>query len=60
LRREQELGNPQAAIWMDSVEARLVTDAGRRLAAAIRSGRHTDWWLPAVLAAAEKGGQGRS
>lgn len=48
LKRELDLGNPQAADWMDSVETRLLTDEGRRLAAAIRSGRHTDWWLPAV------------
>ncbi len=48
LKRELELGNPQAAAWMDNVEARLLTESGRSLAAAIRAGRHTDWWLPAV------------
>lgn len=44
LKRELELGNPMAAAWMDSVEARLLTDCGRTLAAAIRAGSHVDWW----------------
>lgn len=46
LKRELELGNPQAAAWMDAVEARLLTDVGRELAMTIRAGTHTDWWLP--------------
>ena len=49
LKRELELGNPQAAAWMDSVEQRLHTELGKELAGAIRDGRHTDWWLPAVV-----------
>ena len=53
LKRELELGNPQARAWMDSVEERLCTDAGRSLAKAIRDGKHTDWWLPDVAAAGE-------
>lgn len=44
LREEEERGNPQAALWLDAVEQRLQTPQGKRLAAALRSHDHTNWW----------------
>lgn len=51
LKRELDLGNPQAAVWMDGVEKRLTTEAGRTLSVFIRAGQHSDWWLPDVARA---------
>lgn len=45
LQREFELGNPQAATWMDAVSNRLLTVVGRELAPVIRSRPHTAWWF---------------
>ncbi len=39
-----DLGNPYAEAWLDSSVARLRTDAGRKLAQAIRTTDHKDWW----------------
>ena len=46
LRREQNLDNPYAAAWMESVLKRLRTPLARQLAEAARDLDHTDWWLP--------------
>lgn len=45
LKREQDLGNPQAETWMDSVASRLITPIARELAPVIRSRPHTEWWF---------------
>ncbi len=46
LRREQNLGNPYAASWMENVLKRLRTPLARDLAEAAQTVDHTDWWLP--------------
>ncbi len=46
LRREQDLGNPYAASWMENVLKRLRTPLARDLAETAQTVDHTDWWLP--------------
>lgn len=50
LKRELDLGNPQAAEWMDSVADRLLTPVARELAPVIRSRAHTAWWFAKATA----------
>jgi putative hydrolase of HD superfamily len=50
LRREQDLGNPYAAKWLDSVKKRLLTAQAKELAKAADRTDHTNWWLPDVEA----------
>ncbi|MBU1247885.1 MAG: HD domain-containing protein [Proteobacteria bacterium] len=45
LKEQQDLGNPYAGEWMEGVQGRLLTDAGRELFAAIVSTDHKDWWF---------------
>jgi putative hydrolase of HD superfamily len=57
LKEEQEVGNPRAAEWLPQVEGRLLTETGRRLAAAIQATRADRWWLERLLGP-ERGGGG--
>lgn len=45
LRREQDLGNPYAADWLESVNSRLRTDIAKELAQSAAQVDHTGWWL---------------
>lgn len=45
LKREQDLGNPYAAAWLDSSVSRLKTPEALELAAAVKETDHTDWWF---------------
>ena len=40
-----DLGNPYAGKWLECSVERLRTDQGRRLAQAIMTTDHTDWWF---------------
>lgn len=44
LKEELDLGNPYAAKWLESSVQRLLTPQAQKLAAAILSTDHTDWW----------------
>jgi len=45
LKEEQDLGNPYAPKWLEYALQRLRTEWGRRLASAIMTTDHTDWWF---------------
>lgn len=45
LKEELDRGNRYAAAWIDAALARLRTDEGRRLAAAVAATDHTEWWF---------------
>ena len=42
---ERNLGNPQAAKWLEPAMERLNTDQGKELARHIATADHTDWWF---------------
>lgn len=45
LKEELDLGNANAAKWLDCSLQRIKTEEGKRLAQAIRETDHTDWWF---------------
>lgn len=44
LKKELDLGNPQAALWMERVQSRLLTDLAREVAQSIASQHFSAWW----------------
>jgi putative hydrolase of HD superfamily len=45
LKQELDTGNPRAADWFDSVEKRISTEIGKKLAAQIKTTPFDAWWL---------------
>ena len=45
LKEEKDLGNPNAAKWLEHAVPRLKTDVARELAQAIQQADVSDWWF---------------
>jgi putative hydrolases of HD superfamily len=45
LKREQELGNPQASAWIENTLKRLKTEAGKKIGETICLTPSDNWWL---------------
>jgi putative hydrolase of HD superfamily len=45
LKEELDRGNRYAAAWIEAAMARLRTEAGRRLAGAVATTDHAEWWF---------------
>ncbi len=45
LKEQSDLNNPYAKSWIENLLRRLHTEAGTKLAEAILSSDHTDWWF---------------